>query len=621
MAAILGISLEDARPGSYPGLWVAPDSARGGLQPIQELLATTLNTGQPIPSAVQELHRADSSTIVATIQTAPGDSGGSTDTAIAIVQDITDRRRASDDQRFLANASAILASSLATGETLQKVTDLGVTTLGSWCLIHLVQPDGTLQCVATSGPVMPPHLSEFTFDPCYPPNLSAVVGPYHVLRSGELELVEEIDHQTIVDLMANADDVPRVLDLHLKSMLVAPLTARGRTLGTITFFRLESDDPYGDRSEALAHDLARRAAYAIDNARLFEDARSAEERFRTVFESVADAIIITGLDGRVIEVNQAACALLHCTRQTLLDRQLADISGQDVPEIAAMLDAVRADGSWSAEAMLLCATGEGVPVDLQVSMAHLPNGPALLIVARDITARLNMERLRQDFLAMVTHDLRSPLAALRLNAQLLQRRGAYHEPSVQAIINQVDRVVVLSNELADLVRAETGALTLEPRSENLMEIARAAVRSIQSAPESGRVVFEEPDGPVIATVDANRVAQIVQNLVDNALKHAEASEPVRVRVAREADMACIEIIDRGKGIPEGIRDQLFRRYVRPEGGTSGGSGLGLYIARMLVTAHGGAIEVQSVEGQGTTFTVRMPTTPLLKQSAGNDPQV
>jgi len=427
-----------------------------------------------------------------------------------------------------------------------------------------------------------------------------------VLQTGEPELTGVVDEQTLGALLKDPDDIPHVRALNLRSMLVVPLRARGRVIGTISFFTSTSNRTFTLPDVQLAEDLAGRAALSIDNARLYASARGAEELYRTVFESVEDALFVIDPEGSVLEVNDAASRIVGYSRDELLSRNLRQLGVHQTDFGLADLRQLRRNGSWRGEYLLRRKNGSHVPVESNVTAVNTRSGLVYLGVARDITERRNLEQLRQDFLAMVTHDLRSPLAALRLNAQLLQRRGAFEQSTIEAIIGQVDRITRISIDLADVVRMEAGKLVIHRIQTDLMPIVRAAVTSIQASRGNHPIVFEEPDGPVVAAIDPDRVAQIVQNLVDNAIKHSGTDAPVMVRISANGDRAKLEVIDEGSGIPFEQRQHLFQRFHRSGSSESGGLGLGLYIVRMLTEAHGGAIQFSSATGTGSTFTVSLP---------------
>jgi signal transduction histidine kinase len=232
--------------------------------------------------------------------------------------------------------------------------------------------------------------------------------------------------------------------------------------------------------------------------------------------------------------------------------------------------------------------------------------------------RQSEERLRQaleleqQLVGIVSHDLRNPLSAMIMTAAfLLQRQSvdAQMTRSLQRIVNSGNRAVRLIRDLLDLTQVRMGGgLRIEPRPGDLHEIARQAVEEMRSA-NPGREVVLSRSGNGHGDWDADRVAQIVTNLVDNALRHGDAGTPVQIATIDEGDGMRLEVHNFGEAIREEDRAALFEPFRRGEAGEArarSSVGLGLYIVDQLVRAHGGAIEVLSSEGEGTTFRLRLP---------------
>jgi two-component system sensor histidine kinase VicK len=206
---------------------------------------------------------------------------------------------------------------------------------------------------------------------------------------------------------------------------------------------------------------------------------------------------------------------------------------------------------------------------------------------------------------MVSHDLRSPLTVIRASAQLLQRRGEYREATVETILEYADRMARLIDDLADLVRLDEGHLPLQREPLDLVALARqcAAAAEKQSARHAVRI--EEPDTAICGAWDRVRLGQVVENLLGNALKHGAEQGEVVVRVEEREGEALLSVRDAGPGIDPEHVPHLFDRFYRASD-RSPGLGLGLYISRILVEAHGGRIWVESQPGQGSTFTIALP---------------
>jgi signal transduction histidine kinase len=219
---------------------------------------------------------------------------------------------------------------------------------------------------------------------------------------------------------------------------------------------------------------------------------------------------------------------------------------------------------------------------------------------------------REDFMHVASHELRGPVATFRLSIQLLQRelsRGDHGRVAerVSVLSRQVDRLGRLSGSLLDVTRITAGRLILLRQEIDLAELARDVVaRHAEESEAAATRVEVQAGGPVPCQADPDRVEQVIANLLGNALKYGKGN-PVAIRVHAESGYAVLAVADRGIGIPAEQQARIFGRFERavpPR--DQGGLGLGLWIARSLVEAHGGGIAVESTPGQGSTFTVRLP---------------
>jgi signal transduction histidine kinase len=235
---------------------------------------------------------------------------------------------------------------------------------------------------------------------------------------------------------------------------------------------------------------------------------------------------------------------------------------------------------------------------------------ALIDEAARVRAREEATRLKDDFLSAAAHDLKTPLTTLVAQAQLLERR-ARRNPSAPADLHGIDRLVkeakrlsTLVVELLDASRAERGLLVGQTQPVDLAALARESC----ARQADGRCRVEAPE-PVVAPADPARAAQLMDNLVENALKYSPRSEPVVVRVWLDHDDARIAIADHGIGIPAADQPHVFDRFYRAgnvDDRRFAGMGLGLYICKGIAEQHGGRIWVESTPGRGSTFHVALP---------------
>jgi signal transduction histidine kinase len=229
------------------------------------------------------------------------------------------------------------------------------------------------------------------------------------------------------------------------------------------------------------------------------------------------------------------------------------------------------------------------------------------VLFNDITDRKRLERSQQDFVAMASHDLATPVTVLRARAQLMQRRKAYDQEAIDAIIEQTSRMERLIADLRDLVRLETGQIELRLAPVDLRDLVRAAAGRIQVQATTHTVRLEIPETPARGNWDPDRLGQVLDNLMSNAVRYSRSDGEITIRVEVAGAEALVSVADEGDGIAADVLPRLFERYYRADRGDDAtGLGIGLYISRMLVEAHGGRIWAKSAPGQGSTFAVALP---------------
>lgn len=240
---------------------------------------------------------------------------------------------------------------------------------------------------------------------------------------------------------------------------------------------------------------------------------------------------------------------------------------------------------------------------------------------REIATRFNEmarslsrhQERQMTFLAGVAHDLRNPLSALRFSTALVPPdRPLPSEERIRSTIalfrRQVDRLERMLGDFLDTARVEAGQLDLKLERGDAREIVGGVLELFQGSSPAHVVTLAAPDTPVALRCDPARVEQVLNNLVSNAIKYSPAGGAVAVRVELEGEHAVISVSDQGIGVPPAEQPRLFEPFRRAGSSASGipGVGLGLFVARRIVEAHGGRIELQSAPGEGSTFTIRLP---------------
>jgi PAS domain S-box-containing protein len=231
-------------------------------------------------------------------------------------------------------------------------------------------------------------------------------------------------------------------------------------------------------------------------------------------------------------------------------------------------------------------------------------------------------QLRDGFLSIAAHELKTPLTSLLGQAQLLERRLAregqlteLNARSLQVVVGQTRRLSHLIGDLLDGAHLELGQLVIRQRPTELRRLVAQAVEELQPTVPSHSIIAQLPPGAVLVQADPVRIEQVVQNLLSNAVKYSSRGSTVRVELRQTGDTALLAVHDEGVGIPAEAIPHLFERFYRvnqPETASVSGVGVGLYVVREIVRLHGGAVRVQSTPGVGSSFTVELPLAPVLE---------
>jgi len=345
---------------------------------------------------------------------------------------------------------------------------------------------------------------------------------------------------------------------------------------------------------------------------------AARERLEVVLASIASAVVVVDADGAPLMANQNYEQLMRDSAGAqLLDGEGRPRPPGDRPELRA------AQGeTFRAEYRFVDRNGqhrwlEAIGNPLRDGPFPGRAGPAGVVAIRDITDR-TLRRLQDEFLATSSHELRTPLTAMNLYMGMLNRQyralGAHEplRPLLEGLSAEMHRFSLLVNDLTDSVRVQSGRLTLRREIFDLGPLVHR-VGAVAREMAGGREVHVEvPQESVWVNGDPNRIEQVLMNLLDNAIRHAPGSAPIDLRVMAQGPWAILEVEDRGPGIPASELPNLFTRFYRPpsgDGRRESGLGLGLYIVRELAIAHGGQVDVRSVKGEGTVFTVQLPAAP------------
>lgn len=408
-----------------------------------------------------------------------------------------------------------------------------------------------------------------------------------------------------------------------RSLLLVPLRS-GNELHGIVEIASRRPCAYTAEDAQLLETIAGQAAVALETIRLYDDvARQAAER-KAIIENVSEGLIIADATGAIVQVNRAGARLLGvgmvaAIRPEVLDEAAFDLAAVDGRPLELderpLRRALRGE-SYADYEVLLTPFGEP-PRHLSFSGGPVYGEDGKLELAitifRDVTAPREVERLKDEFVSLVSHELKGPLTALSGYAQMLGRhlsRGL--TPAAQDDLGQmraaIGRLRSLIDDLTDMTRLETGRLRLTFTQVEPVALVHRAVQLVRAARPDHPIHLTAPQTAAPLALDPLRIEQVLTNLLTNACKYSPAGAPVVVTLADLGDELEVSVRDRGVGISADDVPHVFDRFYRASNtGATDGSGLGLYVTKMLVEAHGGRIWVESEPGRGSTFTFTVPT--------------
>jgi PAS domain S-box-containing protein len=423
---------------------------------------------------------------------------GSPRRVIGVNVDITDRKQAEDNLKFLSYASTLLSSSLDYETTLSTVANLAVPGVGDWCAIDMMGADGKLQLVAVAH--KDPDRVEWARElrEKTPMDLSAPQGLPHVLRTGKSELYPLISDEMLVASTRDERELTLARSLGVTSVMVVPIWSEGRPVGGITFVTTESRRRYTEADLAMAEELASRASLAIENARLYRQ--------------VQDALA-----------------------------------------------------------------------------------------------------LRDEFISIASHELKTPVTSLKVYAQMLGRQAERRGDAATALQlakmeSQVDKLTKLIANLLDVSKIEAGKLEFLSETFDVVALVRDIADSPKAIDQTHFVAVADSD-PIMVCGDRDRIGQVIVNLLTNAIKYSPDADRVEVSLSRDEATVTIAVRDFGIGIDARFHDHIFDRFFQvadPEERTFPGLGMGLYISRDIARRHGGDIRIESKKGEGSTFSLVLP---------------
>jgi PAS domain S-box-containing protein len=415
-------------------------------------------------------------------------------------------------------------------------------------------------------------------------------------------------------------ELTRVASLGLFTGVGLPLIAREKVIGVIFIFR-NYQGIFSSNDRALLQSFADQTAIAVHNAQLYTQIRREKQRLDALLDSAADGILILAPDHRIERCNPAFARLVGLSIEYIHSQKHEQIIRWKKKE-GITLDQAEA-GGWPLtpnatlyiEGDLEKANGLSLPVGITYAPLLNPEGTLTNVIAtvRDITRFREAEELKSTFISVISHELKTPVALIKGYVSTLRREDASWErkvvqDSLEVIEEEADRLTELIENLLDASRLQAGGLSINLSDVALDALAKRLAERFQTQTERHQILVDfSPDFPVIMA-DEDRITQVLSNLISNGIKYSPDGGEITIRGQIHPDNVIICVSDQGPGINAGDIPHVFDRFYRSMDANRNtkGAGLGLYLARAVVEAHGGRIWVDPKPGDGARICFSLP---------------
>lgn len=504
---------------------------------------------------------------------------------------------------YLLEIARAISQELNLDTLLKRILDITAEMLaGQAGLIALREPAGGWTVAASHG--IPPAFLRY-LDPL----LNAVSDHEDPAR---FELPE------INRLLQN---LTRTASWGLLTGVALPLIARQNVIGVIFVFR-SYPSVFSSNDRALLQSFADQAAIAVYNAQLYTQVSREKLRVDALLDSVADGILIIEPGHHIERANRAFSRMIGLPVEQITGRQHEDLIRIRTSGGGSTLEQAESGGWPLTPTATLYVEGDlerpsAPPIAVGITYAALvsPDGKLTNIIAsvRDITRFREAEELKSTFISVVSHELKTPVALIKGYVGTLRRKDATWDrevidDSLQVIEDEADRLTELIENLLDASRLQAGALKINLSDTDVRAIALRIAERFRTQTEKHTFVVDLPENFPIVLGDEDRLGQVLANLVSNAIKYSPQGGEIRISGSVQPDTVTISVSDHGPGIEMEDQPHVFDRFYRSHEAarTKKGAGLGLYLARAVVEAHGGRIWVDPKFREGARISFTLP---------------
>ena len=514
--------------------------------------------------------------------------------------DATDKRLR--QREFLLRISRALAEQLDPAYVLNLVIEVAVDLLaGTSGLIGLRDDDGTLHVRAASR---------------LPGEFWSAFAPLLAIAPGDSMAVRR-----------QVGDIAHATGLPLRQAVALPLVFRGSEIGIIYVFRAAVNVAFTREEQELLTAFADQAAVAVSNAGLYQSVLREKQRLDAMIEQSADGVMILDARWRITTFNRAMERLTGWPRAEALGRPCAEVLAIHTPQgtniclVDCPLQRQPPVDDPMIEGWVTARGGQRHYVQSRYAVQRGAQGEFLSALAnvRDITRQRVEEEMQSTFISVISHELKTPVSIIKGYADTLARDDVHWDEAttrdgLQIISEEADRLARQIQGLLDASRLQAGGMRLEPVDFSLPPLAEElAERFTIQAGDGFHFDVRFPDDFPQVHADQERTRMVLENLLSNAVKYSPDGGTVRISGRADGSKAVISVSDQGIGIAPEDQPHVFRRFYRVDNRlrrTTQGAGLGLFLSKALIEAHGGRMWVESAPGRGSRFSFTLPLAPI-----------
>ncbi len=438
--------------------------------------------------------------------------------------------------------------------------------------------------------------------------------------------IDEDGSLIIAGLEQKLDVIAREVDIRLRQVVALPMSVGAEFVGVIYIFRAYGGG-FSVNDRRVLESFADQAAIAVHNARLYQSAERERKRLEAILEHSADGVMILSPGLKIEMFNRALSRIAGWPAEQAVGQPHDAVivwrrrePGIDLEEaVAGGWPVQRKDGrpagTLYVEGDLL--RPDGTTISVGITYAPLiDQGRLVNVIANvhDITHFREAQEAKSTFISVISHELKTPVSLIKGYASTLRREDAAWDPatiqtSLQVIEDEADRLAELIENLLEASRLQTGSFRLEMGDVKLEQLAERVASDFRTQTDKHTLIVDFPPNFPVVRGDERRLRNVLDNLVNNAIKYSPAGGEVRIWGQARPDEVLVGVSDQGVGLPQDELERVFERFYRVNHDITRktkGAGLGLYLAQAILEAHNGRIWAESTPGRGATFTFALP---------------